>query len=135
MWWIRGWWGFVCSVMMPSIERIRKTRALVMWGVRLVGGVLLLLGLYLLVKQLAFGLMIGRMPTAWRYYSGVGNWHHGAHGAAALVVGLPLMVFSRWIARFVVAMPDRECPGCGYTGERDDKGRCPECGVELPGVG
>lgn len=119
--------------MTPSIERIRKTRALVMWCVRLLGGVMVMLGAYLLIKQVVFGLMIDRMSTAWMIYRGIGEWHFGSHGVALVVVGLPLLLLSRSIARFVVAMPDAGCPGCRYTGERDGQGRCPECGVELPG--
>ncbi|MGP1347578.1 MAG: hypothetical protein ACTS3F_13050 [Phycisphaerales bacterium] len=118
--------------MAPSIQRIRSTRALVMWLVRVVGSAMVALGVYLLVKQLVFGLMVGHPSRAWQIYQGVGEWHIASHGAAAAVVGLPMVLLSRRIARFVVAMPDRGCPGCAYTGERDGNGKCPECGLELP---
>lgn len=102
-----------------------------LWTIRLVAALLIGAGLYLVVNRLFFGLLIGNLRIGWTHYQGVGEGHFFAHGLAMLAIGIPLAILSRRAARWIVAMPDAGCPACGYTGERDAAGRCPECGASL----
>jgi hypothetical protein len=52
-------------------------------------------------------------------------------GLGALLPGICLAVFSRQIARWLVPLPQYECPQCGYALQQLTTTRCPECGLEL----
>ncbi len=61
-------------------------------------------------------------------------WSGMAYSLAFAAPAVPLWLFDRWIARFIVPMPQSICPGCGYRLEALTTPRCPECGVMLPPV-
>ncbi|NRA57114.1 MAG: hypothetical protein HRU13_03220 [Phycisphaerales bacterium] len=114
-----------------TIRRIRLLRAIMLWGLRLVGLAVLVRGIYLCVNRVAFGLSQGQLSRGWDAYMGVGEGHLLAAGIAATLVGLALLLLARPLSRMVIAMPDLGCPACAHTGEVDNKGRCLECGWRL----
>ncbi|MEO1007915.1 MAG: hypothetical protein AAFX79_05070 [Planctomycetota bacterium] len=115
------------------IQRVRTTRAAVLWGLRLLAVLLLVAGGYLVLARLAFGLMLGKLSLGWNIYVGVGEGHSMSHGVAMLAVGAALAATAGILSRWIVAVPDVGCPRCRYTGESTAEGLCPECGLGLRG--
>ncbi len=116
---------------LPAAERTARHRARVLWTIRGLAAMLVIAGLYLIVNRIAFGFFVRPVQIAWTHYQGVGEGHLFSHGIAMLAIGAALAMSSRRLARWVAVMPEHGCPACGYTGEHDDAGRCPECGSHL----
>lgn len=116
---------------MPTLTptTVNAARAVTAWMLRGSGVALLAVGGYLFLKRLLFaiGMGPGGLDHIFRVYMEVGEGMSTYRGLAMLTVGAVLAVFARRIARWVVSVPDRGCPACGYAGAVGDK--CPECGL------
>ena len=108
--------------------RVQSVRAVVTWALRLTGlGPVLYAG-FQIGARATFAVFTG--GDVWQNleaHMDIGSEHGLFRGVPMLIVGVVLMVASRWAARWVVAMPERGCPRCGYAGSVVD-GVCPECG-------
>jgi len=94
---------------------------------------MLAVGAYLVIKKVSFGVGAGDADLIFRIWEGIGETHSLYRGIALLLVGSALAVASRRVAAWVVVVPERGCPGCGYAGASRERHACPECG--LPGAG
>lgn len=116
-----------------SSNQMHTIRAWVTWAIRAVALILLATGSYLMLKRIAFGIGVKSAEAALGSWTGVGEEHSFYRGIGMVFVGIVLAGFSKALARWVVTMPTRGCPNCGYAvsegvGESE---RCPECGLEL----
>jgi hypothetical protein len=59
------------------------------------------------------------------------NWNPVWFGMAVLLPGVALAVLDRRIVHWLIPVPRRECPQCGYGVRQLTGSRCPECGYEL----
>lgn len=59
------------------------------------------------------------------------NWSPFWYGTAILLPGVVLAILDRRIVRWLVPVPQQECPQCGYGVRQLTTSRCPECGYEL----
>jgi hypothetical protein len=116
---------------MPGLSptAIHTARAVTAWALRGAGVVLLAVGGYLFLKRLLFaiGMGSGGFDQIFRVYMEIGEGMSTYRGLAMVMVGGVLVVFARRLARWIVSMPERGCPSCGYAGAAGDK--CPECGL------
>jgi hypothetical protein len=102
---------------------IHGVRAVVLWVVRLIGAVMVAWGAYLMTRWMLYGLL-WNLPDVW---SGV------QEGLPRIAIGGVLCVGGRWLARWMVPVPETGCPACGYE---TLPGVCPECGyVEIAATG
>ncbi len=112
-------------------SRVRLTRSITLWTLRLVGLTLLVRGVYLGINRAVFAISLSDITFAYEIYTGAGEGHILSTAAAASLVGLALILLARPLSRLAIPMPDAGCPACGHTGEVDRQGRCVECGWEL----
>lgn len=117
-------------------NRINMVRGWVTWAVRCVALILVVTGLYLVLKRFTLGLGDNfNFNLIFRTYEGTGEGQSMYRGIAMALVGLPLGFWSRKIAAWVIAMPPTGCPQCGYAVAPPDGGvwpaKCPECGLRL----
>lgn len=116
-------------------NRINTVRGWVTWVARGVAAILVVVGMYLMLKRLLFGLGMMDFSFPFRVFEGVGEEQSFYRGLAMVLVGLPLGLWSRRVAAWVIAMPPTGCPQCGYAVAPPDggvwPGRCPECGLRL----
>jgi hypothetical protein len=111
---------------------VNAARAVVIWALRAVGLALLVVGAYLMIKKVGFGIGTGQIEQAYAVWHDTGEGHSLYRGIGMVIVGVPLALLSRRIANWMVVVPSLDCPACGYHARRSTNGRCPECG--LPGV-
>jgi hypothetical protein len=57
-------------------------------------------------------------------------WNPFWFGTATLLPGIALVVAERRLIRWLIPVPRRECPQCGYGLRQLTTRRCPECGYE-----
>lgn len=51
-----------------------------------------------------------------------------------LGLAVALVVLEGRLVGWLVPVPSRKCPGCGYSLEKLEGDKCPECGLELGGI-
>jgi len=107
-------------------DTIIRRRLLALLVIRSIAVLLLAVGAYHLVY--AIGLVVGErdLNMLWA------QWNNGFsffyHGVATSFVGAGLAVFGRKLVRWVLPLPQHECPQCGYGFKGLTSPRCPECG-------
>lgn len=107
-------------------ERIHDARAVALWAVRSAGAFLIGWGVFMVSARALYALLgTGRFSSAWTVWEGIGQTHGVFRGLPLIAIGLALVLFGRALVRWVVAAPERGCPGCGYESR---PGVCPECG-------
>jgi hypothetical protein len=111
---------------------VNAVRGIVTWVLRAVGVGVMSIGLYLTLKPILLAIAVGDTNMAHAVYSGVGESHPHTRGVAKLAVGGIHANGSVRLARWIVPVPPRGCPGCGYAGPGRD-GICPECGLRIDG--
>lgn len=116
----------------PDAGRVMGVRTLAVWCLRAASTLLVAVGMYLILKRVFFGVGVSDFTMVHRVYQGVGEDNSLYRGLAMVAVGAGLGLASARIARWMVPVPARGCPGCGYAAA-DDAGKCPECGLELAG--
>jgi hypothetical protein len=114
-------------VTVPSTTTIAKWRHVVRVLIRLVGVPLVVVGVIMLCSSVVSMRMSGFRWSAMN----VVFWSDTP--LLVSTTGVLLLLFDRQIARFVVPMPSKGCPNCGYWIGSRAMDRCPECGVELTG--
>jgi hypothetical protein len=122
------WYADEMKVLRPAA--INQVRGFITWGVRGVALVLVVVGIYYLLKRTVFGAASGDMRGALTAYMGVGEGHEVAIGIACVAVGAALALLSRHLARWVIVMPPSGCPQCGHAGITAEMDRCTECGLQ-----
>ena len=127
-------------------RRVNESRAVAVWLARALATLLVLTGLYLMLKRLLFALLAaGEIEAAWTIYGDIGEEQSFFRGGAMLVVGTLLGLGSSRIVRWLIVTPEDGCPRCAYgVGEAHGDGgegrgtRCPECGLadvnEMPSL-
>ncbi len=113
-------------------EDVNTVRAVVTWVLRAIAAAALAIGVYLPLKALLLGLSVGNMEMAYSVYDNVGENHPLSRGLVLITLGAALGLFSSKIARWMIPVPGRGCPGCGYAGPGRN-GLCPECGLRIEG--
>jgi hypothetical protein len=116
-----------------SPHAVTAGRMLATWIVRAAGVILLGVGTYLALKRVYLGVGTGNFQLIHRIWSDDGDMQSFYRGLAMITVGSALCLLSSRIARWVVVLPARACPGCTYDLPDPAPDRCPECG--LPGLG
>lgn len=118
--------------MLPGTPReIHHARGGILLFARAVAASLVVLGLYLFLKRVLFGVLSGPgLAQMMRTWDNVGEEHSFYRGVAMIAVGTALGVLSDQLARWIVPVRPYACPACGYgpaTGE--EVNRCSECGL------
>jgi hypothetical protein len=107
----------------PGMAVVERARAMATWGIRAVALIMLASGAYFALNRIVFALFVADFQAAFRTWTEVGEGHSASRGVALLAA------LSRRIARWVIALPQAGCPGCGYP-RADAAGVCPECGLD-----
>lgn len=118
-----------------TTQQINAVRGIVTWAVRGVALTLVATGGYLALKRVLFGIGVWDFELAFRVWEDIGEKQSFYRGVGMVLVGLPLGLWSRRIAGWVVALPPTGCPQCGYAVAPPSgsaaPSRCPECGLPL----
>lgn len=110
-----------------SHRDIHAWRAVATWLMRAPAVALITVGAYLALKKLLFGVGTRNLDMIYDVWEGVGEGHSFYRGLAMIAVGAALGVMAPRLARWVVTIPARGCPRCGYAADEDQP--CPECGL------
>lgn len=113
---------------MPRIRpgQVNTVRGVTLWVIRAIAAFFVLYGVYLILARFVFaffgsgGLMV---------HMRIGEDHGIVRGVPMLLVGIVLVLTSKKLVRWIIAVPEEGCPRCGYAGTTSG-GRCPECGLE-----
>jgi hypothetical protein len=111
--------------MKHASDHIRTARFILLVAIRGIAFIMLLFGSISLLYVLIAG---------WpHYHSDVEGW--ALFWIVGIAPGVALLVANRRIIRWLVPMPRRECPDCGYDIENLKSERCPECGCPIAAEG
>src|SRR5262245_64937859 len=102
-------------------DYVRTSRFVLLVVLRGIAFIMLLFGSISLLYVL-----IGGWP---HYHDDLGGW--ALFWIVGIAPGIVLLVADRRIIRWLVPMPRRECPDCGYDIENLKSDRCPECGCPI----
>lgn len=116
--------------MRVRVNDVNGARALVTAVLRAAALVATVGGIYLILKAVLLGIAVGNPQMTYAVYTGVGENHPLSRGLALIAVGVPLGLLSSRIAGWIVPVPARGCPSCGYA-SLGAGGRCPECGLST----
>lgn len=105
-------------------------RARMLAGLRIAAVVLVTVGAVLTAARLVMAISLQDLYTFGGFYEGIGALHPMYNGVAMIIVGVPLGLLSRPLARWAIRPPDAGCPGCGYA-TSPGMARCPECGQAV----
>lgn len=119
------------------VEHVNSARGIARWILRCVAVVLAAVGLYLLLKRIAFALVVRDASVAFMAWDGIGASHEPARGIALLLLAAGLAAAGDPLVRWAIPMPPLGCPRCGHGGDAagDAAGaagapdHCPECGL------
>lgn len=110
-----------------------------------IGRVRMVARLALRIASVVLGLLAARSLLAWGYYlvessqsgyvSGMAYvqfWWSLVMAAFYAAPAAAMLLWEPAVLRWLVPIPDRRCPGCGYPLlSHDAQERCPECGIRL----
>lgn len=115
---------------MPRIRpgHVNAVRGVTLWMIRAIAAFLVLYGVYLILARVVFSFFGGGLSSL-SVHMRVGEDHGIVRGVPMFLIGITLVLTSRKLVRWIVAVPDAGCPGCRYAGTVSG-GRCPECGLE-----
>jgi hypothetical protein len=113
--------------MIPSVQTVLRSRYAARVVIRVVAGV----G-FAYAAWDAFDFIRGLVQSSGDPLSILVNWllWTFAPWLARLAVPLALLLWERRLVRWLIPMPWRGCPVCGYE-TPTGVGRCPECGLDL----
>jgi hypothetical protein len=116
---------------MGELERVLSRRALTRTLVRACVVGLLLIGVMPLVASVTNALLHGNLMVTLRY-AGSRLDDELSILVACVLACITLLLLQGRIVRWLVPIPARECPECGYALRTTQAARCPECGLHLP---
>ncbi len=117
-------------------EHVNTVRGIARWVLRSLALGLAAMGIYLLLKRVAFAMVVQDASVAFMAWDGIGASHEPARGAAMLLLATILAVAGDPLVRWAIPMPPRGCPRCGHGADdaaTPTDGRCPECGLRRAG--
>ena len=116
------------------LEQVNTVRGIARWVLRSIALGLAAMGVYLLLKRVAFALVVQDASVAFMAWDGIGASHEPARGAAMLLIAAILAVAGDPLVRWAIPLPPQGCPRCGHgdadagTEAAGAADRCPECG-------
>ncbi len=115
---------------MPRIRpgHVNAVRGVTLWVIRAIAAFFVLYGVYLILARFVFSFFGGGLDGMFAHM-GVGADHGIVRGVPMLLVGIVLVLTSKKLVRWIIAVPEEGCPRCRYAGTPSG-GRCPECGLE-----
>ncbi len=118
-----------------SAQQIHRVRTVGLWSVRTIAAALITYGIYLFLKRMIFGVMIGDPAMPFQVHMEIGETHSTSRGPAMAIVGLAMFLLSRRMMGWVFPPPFAGCPRCAYPVPEGMDGsspdRCPECGYQT----
>ncbi|MCZ6837619.1 MAG: hypothetical protein O7G85_17740 [Planctomycetota bacterium] len=115
--------------MRDFVYLILKRRHTVMIILRFVSFVMCLWGIVALGFVVLETIIAGNIFYLFRNRSSVETI---AFSLVLTVSGLVLALSTQRLAQWIVPLPKKVCPKCGYRLIRLMRPRCPECGLDLP---
>jgi hypothetical protein len=114
--------------MRDFVYLILKRRHTVMILLRLLAFLMGLWGFVGIFKILIWTLFMG-LPVTMGSFEVSGNI---SLAIVLCVIGITIALTNKRLASWLVPMPRKVCPKCGYRLIRLRQPRCPECGLDLP---
>ena len=115
-----------------SAQQIHRVRTVGLWSVRTIAAVMIAFGLYLFLKRMIFGMMIGDPVMPFHVHMEIGETHSTSRGPAMAIVGLAMFLLSRWMMTWIFPPQFAGCPRCAYpvpeAKDASNANRCSECG-------